>query len=478
MLTLDEIEAIALGQSPIGESSPDWPLPSEWIQENFYLYDTRELIELYDCQIRPLDRALSRHLDGTYRYRRVIWSWMKKSAKSVVIAAVCHYIATHKPNAQIALIANDQRQAASRVGFYLREAIKQGQKSGLKSCRNVHIPKLESGTIRYPNGSMIEMLAIDPRGEAGGNHDMIVYSELWGWKHTAHVQMWSELTISPNKFGYAQQWIDTYAGYVGESPILEPLYEYGVTEGDLIWDDLEVWEHGDQLTTWVTKPSLHWQTPEYYASEAATLTPEQFQRMHRNQWVSSSSAFIPAHLWQECKGDIPDWSGQRLVIAVDAGIISDCFAVVAVARRNNICYPVIIGVWYPKGKPLDFDGPMAFIMDIIQRYRVQTVVYDPTQLHHPMTKLRQLQIVWVQEYQQGIDRNKSDKMLYDMIRDGEIVHDGNDELTKHILNANRNENTGPDDNKFRIVQRNNNLKIDLAVALSMAVYTSMRLNVG
>jgi phage terminase large subunit-like protein len=411
-------------------------------------------------------------------YDTIVWSWMKKSAKSTIIAAVAHYVACHKPNAQIAFIANDLRQASSRVGFYLRESIKLGKKNGLSSSKGVQVPVRESGTIRYPNGSRIEMLPIDPTGEAGSNYDMIVFSELWGWKHTAHTQMWAELTISPNRFGYAQRWVDTYAGYSGESPILEPLYEHIVKHGQQIWEDLEVYENGRQMATWVTKPMLSWQTDEYYASESQTLTPDQFQRMHRNQWTSSSMAFVDAHRWADCKGVIPDDAlSWNLVVAVDAGVSSDCFGIVVVARRNNLCYPVIIKKWQPAhGQSIDFALPLAFIEDLVERYHIQVVTYDPTQLHHMMTTLRQQSTVWVQKFEQGRPRELSDRRLYDMIMAREIVHDGNEELTEHILNANRNENTGKDDNKFRITKRSNTAKNDLAVALSMAVDTAMRLN--
>jgi len=67
-------------------------------------------------------------------------------------------------------------------------------------------------------------------------------------------------------------------------------------------------------------------------------------------------------------------------------------------------------------------------------------------------------------FDQGQDRLLADKQLYDAIRDRRIVHGGQRDLTAHIENANAETNG----ERMRIVKRATNLKIDAAVALSMA----------
>jgi hypothetical protein len=83
------------------------PYPIDWIENNFYLYDTGDLMSLYDCQRRPLELALSRDENGNFRYNTILWSWPKKSAKSSVIAAVADYTANSRPNGSVKLVAND-----------------------------------------------------------------------------------------------------------------------------------------------------------------------------------------------------------------------------------------------------------------------------------------------------------------------------------------------------------------------------------
>ena len=56
-----------------------------------------------------------------------------------------------------------------------------------------------------------------------------------------------------------------------------------------------------------------------------------------------------------------------------------------------------------------------------------------------------------------------------------MAHNGNIDLREHIGNAGRKMDV--DGRRFRIVQRDPDLKIDLAVSLSMATYECLRLNI-
>lgn len=465
------------------------PDPVDWIEQNFYLYDQAEKMHLYDCQARPLREALRRDADGKLIYNTVLWSWPKKSAKSTVVAAVVDYVCATQPRSSAKLVANDLKQADSRVGMYLRENLRNND----DRLPTVRI-KPTGYRIDYLNRSTVEMIPIDPKGEAGGNDNLIVYSELWGWKSKAHIQMWEEMTLSPNKFRNAQRWIDTYAGYYGESPILERLYDLGVNKGRQLWPDLEVYvnEKARLLCVWVTKPMLPWQLDAdgqaYYAEQRETLTVQAFSRMHENQWASSNDAFIDMAWWQGCKGTIPTLRQmQPLVIAVDAGVTSDTFAIVAVSAVRT---PPVEG--YPEGRELtevrycklfvaplngklDFADPERELIRLCETYNVQMIVYDPYQLHELMTRFRRRLLAPCHEFPQGERRAKADKHLYDIIRDRSVVWDQRmanvDDLKDHISHANQK----AENERLRIVKRTEDDKIDGAVALSMAAHELKRL---
>ncbi len=340
----------------------------------------------------------------------------------------------------------------------------------------------------FPNRTTIEAIPVDPKGEAGGNDDMVCFSELWGANQTAAMRMWTEMTLSPTKFGQSFRWVETYAGFTGESPLLEQLYETGVKHGrhigaELGFPDLEVYanEEARLFCLWNTRPRLPWQTPEYYAQEAAVLPPNEFQRVHRNQWVSSQEAFIDILWWDACREGLPPLSrDEPLVLGVDAATTGDSFAIVGVTRHPDTgrrAEDVAVrycGVWHPPAHGrIDYSQPEDALRRLIAEYKVIEVVYDPYQLEEMMQRFRKEQLARCKEFGQGAPRLEADKKLYDTIMRRGIAHDGNPEMRKHLSNADRK--TDPETRKLRIVKRSPLAKVDAAVALSMAVYECLRL---
>lgn len=476
--------------------------PLDFLQSYFYVYDTETLLELYDCQKYAIAEALRTDANGMYVYDTVLWSWMKKSAKSTCVAGIADYVACKKDKARIRLIANDRKQADSRVGYYMRENIKIGAKRGygtseladyMQQFRQATKITPSGYTIEYPNGSLVEMIPVDPTGEAGGNDDLIIFSELWGWKHTAHQQMWAEATIASTRFGKAQRWIDTYAGFEGESPILENLYSEVVKDENRldIPHNAECYASGRTFATWVTKHHFSWQTLEYYLSERKNLTDDQFRRLHLNEWVTSTNSFVSIDWWDSSADEnVPPLSPyDEIVIALDAAVTSDCFAMVAVSRDRRYPSQFRDGNYEAPDKLIKRysyawtppkDGKLAFWSDnsdditptselkrLIRLYNVVQVTYDPYQLEHFVSQLAYESDAWFSEFNQMGEREIADKGLYDLIREGRIAHNGRDDtLREHIKNSAAKSLS--DERKLRIVKKDDNRKIDLTVALSMA----------
>lgn len=449
--------------------------PVRWITSNFYIPELRGPLQLAPYQRAALREALRRDKDGKFAYSTVIWSDIKKSIKSTIAAAVGLWRGYSLNWGSIIMVANDLKQADSRVGFYMRRAIELNPLMKA-TC------KIRNYEIELPNRTKIESVAIDPTGEAGSNADFIVFSELWGAHQEAQKRMWVEMTLPPNKFGYSQRWVETYAGYSGESPLLETLYEQGVRHGhilDLGIPGLEVYanEAARLFVLWNTTPRLSWQGQDYYAQEAAILPPHEFQRVHRNQWVTSSQTFVPMEWWKACKSEEmpPLQPTEPLIFAIDAGVVSDCFAIVGVSRRGTKLYVRYARKWQPEaGKKLDFSGPEAEIRRLSQEYNVLEWAYDEYQLHDLCKRLARDGMGWFNPFSQSSQRMVADKNLYDLIRERSIFHPGLTDLDEHIQNANA-EVKGE---KMRLVKRSEFMKIDLAVALSMASYEAVRLNIG
>lgn len=457
------------------ETIPYWQAdPADWLETNFYIPELSGPIRLVPYQKAVLREAHRQDAAGRFVYNLVIWSDIKKSAKSSIAAAVALYRGFANEWGSVKIVANDLKQADSRVAYYLRRAVT------LNPAMKSTVKQINYKTT-LPNHTIIEAVPVDPGGEAGGNDDLIIFSELWAARNKAVQQMWTEMTLSPNKFGYSQRWVETYAGYTGESPLLEQLYEQGIRGQRLDLSfadeagyhdltDLEIYAAGGMLCFWNTRPRCPWQTEEYYASEAVTILPDEFQRIHRNQWVSSTAKFVPDEWWEVCAGTLPAFSqNEPMILALDAGISDDCFGIVGVSR-NYVRYSQ---KWTPpvNGKidfqgTVDEPGPEREVERLCKTYNIKEVRYDPHQLHDMATRLaNKLRVPFV-EFSQGEDRLRSDKQLYDKIRDKRIIHNGDPDLTEHISNANAKK----ENEKLRIVKRTEKLKIDLAVALSMAAY--------
>jgi phage terminase large subunit-like protein len=387
---------------------------------------------------------------------------------------VAAWVAFTKQNARIRFVGNDLKQADSRVFNALTTAIELNPKWRAEVTVKLH-------TATFPTGSIIESVPVDPAGEAGGNDDMIEWTELWAAKSNAHQKLWSELTLSPTKFGQSFRWVDTYAGYSGESRILESLYEQGVKQGeqiDLGIPGLEAYRNtaARLFVLWNTVPRLTWLTPEYYAQEASTLTESEFERMHRNQWVTSEQTFVPLEWWNACQvKSMPAMErGAPMVVALDAGISSDTFGMVGVGRNGKNVQVRYVHKWTPpKGGKLDFKVVEDELRRLFTLYNIAEVAYDPYQLHDFCKRLQREGLGFFREFNQGADRLVSDRQLYDMIRDRTIEHSGELDLTEHIQNANAK--SEGNDKAMRIVKRGDNLKIDLCVALSMGAHRMTKL---
>jgi phage terminase large subunit-like protein len=449
------------------------PDPADWIEKEFHIPELKGPIQLAPYQKRCLREALSKGDDGLFKYSVIVWSDIKKSAKSTITAAVALWMAINKSWGEIMCVANDLKQADSRVAYYFRRAIELHPEMS-------KVAKVRNYRVTFENGTKFEAVPIDPSGEAGGNADMVIFSELWGSHSKAQQRMWTEMTLPPLKFGKSFRWIETYAGYSGESPTLESLYAKGKTEGRQLWDDLPVYvnDAARLFMLWNTEPRLSWQTPEYYASEAATLTPGEFNRVHRNQWGSSLNKFVPDAWWNACTEPSPGRDEyEMVVVALDAAVSGDCFGVVAVARDPRNTENLVVRYakkWEPQGQKLDYGPIEEEIRRISEAFSVGQFCYDPYQLHSMCTRLAGDGVGWFDEFKQGQARLVADMQLFDLIRDRRISHNGDPDLTEHIQNA----NAKMEGEKLRLVKRSPNHKIDLAVCLSMACSRALFLNLA
>ncbi len=336
-------------------------------------------------------------------------------------------------------------------------------------------------------------------------------TELWGYIHKADLRFWAEMAPSPTRPD-SIRWVESYAGFEGESELLYGLYESAVKNGR----QLTAGELGDQ-SAFVEAPNPDslvpcyvneaagifaywdegdvarrqpWQQGErgadYYANEAATQTPSQYTRIHLNRWVSAESSFIAIEWWDNAPpAPAPLIVGDKtpVVVALDAAVSGDCFGLVGVTRDpdQQAGQPLNVVLRFvrkwdpPQGGKIDYAGPEAAVRELCRDYNVVQVAYDPYQLHDLATRLQQQHVAWFRPFTQGEQRLKADKGLWDMIVGRRVRHSGHPDLRDHLTNANAKQQTN-EDSKLRIVKKAESRKIDLVVCLSMAAAECLRLN--
>ena len=195
--------------------------------------------------------------------------------------------------------------------------------------------------------------------------------------------------------------------------------------------------------------------------------------------ATDAEKFLPSMVWWNALGVnfLPLDRHTPMVLAADAGVNNDSFGVVGCTRATAGELVVACRYareWKPgKHAPIDFSEVEADIRRLCAEFNVIEFTYDPYQLHDMATRLQREGIVKTKPFQQGADRLEADKQLLDLIMQKRIFHDGDETLKAHIDHADKKVDT--ETRKLRIIKRQEDLKIDLAVALSMAAYRCLKL---
>ena len=490
---------------------------TDFATKKFYVPETGAPIYLFPHQALILklmfDPKCARYFGVANGFQTLVFSTIKKSGKTTLAALAARWVTEEWGNFnEVYSIANDKEQSRGRVYAKALQSIQLDPRWVRSTGQSGEIPGywrvIERDATHVPSGSYMRAVSNDYKGEAGANPTATFWSELWGYTLEASRRLWDELTPVPTR-PRSIRFVETYAGFENESTLLNQLYTkvtsedagaQPVTREDLAnlgmeWPfppdqdrvlplyvnrNLRSFAYWDEDEPLGRSRRMPWQTRDYYAAQAGEMRPEVFDRLHRNKWVSSVSAFIPKEWWTACRplpedGIEPLTLNDPIVVAIDASVSGDCTAMVAVSRhpiRRSDTVARLARSWTPPahGK-MDYGAPEGLketLKEWIRKYNVVQVAYDPYQLHDVMTELRQTDDVWAREFSQGDERMIADFGLYTDIRDRRIVDDTQSpELLEHLQNAGaripKDSNT-----KLRIVKKSEDKKIDLAVCLSMA----------
>lgn len=419
-------------------------------------------------QRRVLALAFQWDKNGTLLTRIILWSEPKKSGKTFLAAVLGLWWATMTPNTEIIVVANDLEQAVGRV-FRTMVALLRNNPALEKyvTVRNTE--------IQFKNGTVVTAIASDYRGAAGSRHSLVVFDELWGFSSENAQRFYEELTPPPTE---PSAWvlIVTYAGFQGESKLLESLYRRGLA-GERIDDELEIYRAGEMLMFWSHTPRQPWQTDAYFAEQRRSPRPSTYLRLHENRWAAAESTFITPELWDACVE--PEWSPlwptkeHQLFVGVDAATKQDSAAVVGVLRDESDGLVVLAchRIWYPSpDDPLDLEETVeAYLRELDGKYSLAAVLCDPYQLHRSITTLRKDGLP-VEEFPQTMANvTRMGQTLFDLLKGKNLITYPAADLREQAMNTIAVETS----RGWRLAKERQSRKIDAIVALAMACVAAL-----
>lgn len=418
-------------------------------------------------QRRVLAAAFRWDRDGRLRIRSFLWGEMKKSGKTFLAACLVLWWGFITPDSEIKIAANDLEQSVGRVFLTVVKLLEHNSELGLSA-------KIRAADIVLTNGTTIAAISSDYKGAAGSRHSLVVFDELWGFSHEAAQRLYEELTPPPTEEN-AWLLVVTYAGWTGESVLLERLYKQGLA-GERIDDELEMYIADELFMFWSHTPRQPWQTERYYAEQRRSLRPNTFARIHENKWVTAESAFLTPELWDSCvdptHGPMASCKTTEEIDGVDLGFKHDNMAVVRVRWEGPRLVLIDYRLWKPApNEPLNLESTVEkYLLEIHAANSLRCVVIDPWQAYGSIQKLKAVGVP-IEEFPQTVANcTRMGQTLFDMLKRRELVLFPDEELRQQAMNCIAIETP----NGFRIAKDKASKKIDLIVALAMACVAAQR----
>jgi hypothetical protein len=418
--------------------------------------------ELYPAEQVFLREALRLTAEGELPYPELLFGAPMKSGKTALAAMIMIYVIAvlGGPWAEGYSVANDLEQSQTRVF----QAI----------CRIIEASPLLRGSATITNtrvtfkstGSIIAAIASEFAGAAGSQRTISVFDELWGVRSLAGERLWNEMVPVPTRKVSCRLTV-TYAGFAGESTLLEGLYKRAM-QGEVIGPDL--YRNGVLLAYWTHELRAPWQTPKWREQMRQQLPTNGFLRQIENRFVTSESPFVEMAWFDACVDPdlspvladprIPVWGG------VDASVKRDSTAIVVCTFDQGKVRLVWHRIFQPSpDDPLDFEATIEkTLLELRRRFYVREVRFDPYQLVAVAQRLTQQGLPMVEFPQSVPNLTESSTNLYEIIKGRNLVAYQDADIRLAVSRTVALETS----RGWRIAKEKASHKIDVVVALAQA----------
>jgi phage terminase large subunit-like protein len=445
--------------------------PIAFIEECLHDSQTRKPYRLLPAERMFLQHAFKTDDSGRLLYPEQVYACPKKSGKTAFSAMHCLTTTLLFGGAypEATICANDLEQSVGRVFEAIRKIIVCSPLLRAEA-------KITEGRITFPAiDAAVMAIASDYAGAAGGNQCIACFDELWGYTSERSRRLWDELVPPPTR-KVACRLTTTYAGFEGESLLLEELHKRGRAL-PCVGPDLHA---GDGLLMfWSHEPVAPWQDERWLAEMRRSLRPGAYLRMIENRFVTTESSFIDLKWWDD---GCVDPSATPLVaqrslpvtVGIDASVKRDSTAIVATHwdRQRQKVVLVCHRIYQPTpDDPLDFEAAIeATVLDLHARFLVQQVLYDPYQMAAVSQRLQRAG-VRMEEYPQSVPNlTQASQNLYELIKGRNIVAYPDPQLRLALSRAVAVESA----RGWKISKDKQSHKIDVVVALAMAALAAIQ----
>jgi phage terminase large subunit-like protein len=438
--------------------------PARFIETMLIDPETMELFVLTDVERVFLRHAFELTANGRMRYPELVFSAPKKSGKTAFAAMILIYAVRVLGGryAEGYCVANSHDQATERVFLAASRIVE-------ASPLLAQDAKVAIGKITFPStGGTISAIPSDYSTAAGANPTIAVFDELWGFASERDHRLFDEMVPPPTR-RLACRLTVTYAGYEGESVLLEALYKRGIA-GEEIASDL--YAAGGLLLYWTHEFSAPWQTEEWREEMRAALRPNAFLRLIENRWVSSESTFLDMDWWDasvdpEARPEVTG-DGSPVWVGVDASTKRDSTAIVACSydwdlrKVRLICHRI----FQPSpDDPLDFEATVEETLLYFDRvFRLREVRYDPFQMAASAQRLEKVRLPMCEFPQTSGNLTAASSNLYELVKGRNLILYRDDAMRLAAQRSVAVETS----RGWRITKEKAAHKIDVIVALAQA----------
>jgi len=431
--------------------------------------ETGEPFKLLPAEREFLEHAFTFDADGRLLYSELIFGAPKKSGKTgfAALHMLTMILLFGTMFAEGYCAANDLEQAQSRVF----QAIKRIVEASALLMREA---KITADKITFPafHHAVISAIASDYTGAAGANPTATSFDELWGVTSERGYRLWDEMIPPPTR-KIACRLTVTYAGFAGESTLLETLYARGLALPQI---GKSLYAGDGMLMAWHHEPIAPWQDEKWLARMRRDLRPNQYLRMIENRFVTSESIFVNMDKWDSCVDSawrpvITDKT-MHVWVGVDASTKLDSTAIVGVGfdRTTKQVRLLFHRTFQPSAsQPLQFASVEATLKELSHRFAIQKVLCDPWQMSATVQRLTAAGLPIEEFAQTSGNMTQISQNLHELIEGGNLVLYPDESMRLAASRTVAVETA----RGFRIDKAKAVHKIDVIVALALACHAAV-----